>query len=839
MIALYMEHTRKSKIKNALYIILGLGILILGIIIIWISTLSLPDFNSFTERKIASSTKIYDRTGTVVLYDLNDNIKRTVIGDESIGVNIKNATVAIEDSDFYHHNGISYRGLARAIFHKVVYGGKMEGGSTLTQQLIKNTLLTNERTVSRKIKEWILAIKLEKLFSKDQILGLYLNEAPYGGTIYGIEEASKTFFGKEPIDLTLAESAYLSAIPNSPTYYSPYRSHKDKLDERKNLVLKRMLDLKFITEIEYNNAKSEVVSFLPEQPTHIAAPHFVFFVKDYLLKQYGEIALEEGGLKVITTLDFNLQKKAEEIVNQNALLNEKNAGGTNAAAIALNPNTGEILSMVGSRDYFDKNIEGNFNVATASRQPGSSFKPFVYAAAFNKGYTADTVLFDTPTEFSDSCDAYGNPVNGNSKKNCYMPGNYDDKFRGPLTLRDALAQSINVVAVKLLYLVGIDDAISTAKSLGITTLTDPRRYGLSLVIGGGETTLLEMTSAYGAFATEGIYHPYQSIISVSDKNGTVLEKMEDKPKEALPVNTTRIISEILSNNIARTPTFGSNSSLVIPGVDAAVKTGTTNSNKDAWTIGYTTSVVVGAWAGNNDNTPMKKGGAALAGPIWNGILSEAIKTYPSTLFVKPDDIDPTLPAILRGSWQGGDTFVIDKMTGNLASEFTPFQNREEKSLTNIHTILYWIDRNNPTGAKPLNPEADPQYTRWETSVQNWWVKNQTMYKTIDETQIPKTSDNSTVISNKPIIQVSGINLGQAYENNTPLNIQIGVQSINPLKKTDVFLNNNLIQSFYNNASSVTFTPNTYQTYSSGNIINIISYDINGNFTEFKTPIEIK
>ncbi len=811
MITIYMKNTKIRKFKNALYIILGLGVLVLGIIIIWISTLSLPDFNSFTERKVASSTKIYDRTGTIVLYDLNDNIRRTVIADENIGANVKNATVAIEDSDFYHHNGISFRGLARAIFHKIIYGGKMEGGSTLTQQLIKNTLLTNERTISRKIKEWILAVKLETTLSKDQILGLYLNEAPYGGTIYGIQEASKTFFGKEPLDLTLAESAYLSAIPNSPTYYSPYRSHKDKLDERKNIVLKRMFDLKFIDSAAYEAAKSEIVTFLPEQPTHIEAPHFVFFVKQYLLNEYGEIALEEGGLKVITTIDYNLQKKAEEIVKENALINEKSSGGKNAAAVAINPNTGEILAMVGSRDYFDKTIDGNFNVTTAMRQPGSAFKPFVYAAAFNKGYTADTVLFDVPTQFSDSCDAYGNPTSGNKKDECYMPGNYDDNFRGPMSLRNALAQSINVVAVKLLYLVGIDDAIATAKSLGITTLTDPRRYGLSLVIGGGETTLLEMTSAYGVFATGGIRHPYQSIISVSDKDGKVLEKMEDSYSEVLPVNTTKIISDILSDNVARTPTFGANSSLVIKGTDVAVKTGTTNNNKDAWTIGYSSSVVVGAWAGNNDNVPMKKGGAALAGPIWNGILNEALKTNPGVSFVKPDEIDSNTRPILLGYWQGEDGY------------------------SNVHSILYWIDKSNPTGLRPANPESDPQYNRWETAVQNWWIKNQTLYKTVGIAPIKQNNSNPLF---KPFIQINGIMFGKIYDKNTPINIGINIQSQRPLNKTDVFLNNNLISSFSNYSSQITFTPSSYNIYPSGNIINVISYDIDGNSSEVKSEIII-
>ena len=298
----------KYHFKNILFVVLGVGAIVAGSVAIWVSTLSLPDFKSFTERKVASSTKIYDHTGTILLYDVHQNIKRTVIPYEDMGTNIKNATVAIEDSEFYQHNGIRLKSIARAVLSTAT-GQKIEGGSTITQQLIKNTLLTQKRSISRKIKEWILSIKLEKVMSKEDILALYLNEAPYGGEIYGIEEASKLFFGKEPRELSIAESAYLAAIPNSPSYLSPYKKHKDKLDERKNLVLKRMHDLKFISDKEYEQAKNEKDSFLPEQPVHIAAPHFVFFIKDYLEKNYGEDALDSGGLKVVTTLDYDLQKK--------------------------------------------------------------------------------------------------------------------------------------------------------------------------------------------------------------------------------------------------------------------------------------------------------------------------------------------------------------------------------------------------------------------------------------------------------------------------------------------------------------------------------------------------
>ncbi|MEA3399080.1 MAG: PBP1A family penicillin-binding protein, partial [Patescibacteria group bacterium] len=586
------------KIKNWVLGILTLGLFIGGISLIWVSTLKLPDFSLFYERKIQSSTKIYDRTGEFLLYDVHQDIKRTIVPYEDINLHVKNAAVAIEDSEFYNHKGIRIKAILRAIWVNFKGNSLTQGGSTITQQTIKGTLLIKEKTISRKIKEWILAIKLEKVMNKEEILTLYLNESPYGGNIYGVKEATKAFFGKNPDKVTLAEAAYLAAIPNAPTYYSPYRKNKDKLDARKNLVLKRMRKLDFITEEEYQKALKEQVEFLPEQKGSISAPHFVFFIKEYLQNRYGQDALENGGMKVITTLDYELQKKAEEIAKEKALENEKKFDGENIAIVVINPKTGQILSMVGSRDYFDPEIDGNFNVATALRQPGSSFKPIVYATAFKKGYTADTVLFDVPTEFSTSCNENSVPLRNNKIEDCYNPDNYDNKFRGPLSLREALAQSINVVAVKLLYLVGLDDALKTARDLGITTLNDQNRFGLTLVIGGGETTLLEMTSAYGVFATEGVKHSPQSILKIENDKGEILEEYEEKSYQVIEPNATRILSDILSDNIARIPTFGAYSNLVIPGVEVAVKTGTTNDNRDAWMIGYTPSVVVGVWAGN-------------------------------------------------------------------------------------------------------------------------------------------------------------------------------------------------------------------------------------------------
>ncbi|MFA5773510.1 MAG: PBP1A family penicillin-binding protein [Candidatus Paceibacterota bacterium] len=820
-----MRKIKKRSIKNIIFIIISIGLLFTGIFAVWVSTLQLPDFKSFTERKTQSSTKIYDRTGTILLYDVHQDIKRTVIPYEEMGVNILNATVAIEDSEFYQHQGIRLKSIVRAVWSNIT-GGKVQGGSTITQQLIKNTLLTPQKSLSRKIKEWIISIKIERIMSKEDILTLYLNEVPYGGNIYGIEEASKAFFGKNPKDLTMAESAYLAAIPNGPTYYSPYRKNKDKLDERKNLVLKRMLDLSFINEVNYNKAKEEIVTFLPEQPMHIAAPHFVFFIKDYLEKQYGTDALESGGFKVITTLDYNLQKKAEEIAKTNALENEKKWDGNNTAVVIIDPKTGQILSMVGSRDYFDKTIDGNFNVATAGRQPGSSFKPIVYALAFEKGYTEKTTLFDVRTEFNASC----NPTGSSTSTNCYTPDDYDNAFRGPMTLRDGLAQSINIIAVKLLYLVGVSDSIKMAQNLGISTLVnDPNRYGLSLVIGGGETTLLDMTSAFGVFANNGIRNPYSGILSIENSKGNILEEYKSNPQEILKPNITHILSSLLSDNVARTPTFGANSVLNIPEREVAVKTGTTNNNKDAWTIGYTPSVVVGVWVGNNDNKPMKKGGAALAGPIWNGVMNEALKNLPVESFEKPEPIDQSLPPIIRGFWQGGDTFITDSISGGLATEYTPKELQKETPITNIHSILYWMDKNNPL-IKTSGQVNDSQYKNWEYGVSVWWEANKYKYKIVTEADKPIAYDNIHTLESKPVFEISGIE-NKTYKKNETIIISINPISKNPIKKVDVFVNNTYVTSLKSLPFAMNFTPNNIDDISSTNTLRIIGVDTLGNMGE--------
>ncbi|MEK7588786.1 MAG: transglycosylase domain-containing protein [Patescibacteria group bacterium] len=828
----FKRRRHKELIQNFVFFGAGIFVLIIAISFIWVSSFKIPDFNSFNERKIIGSTKIYDKTGEVLLYDIHQDVKRTNIPFEEMSQHIKDTTIAIEDADFYNHKGVRVTSTIRAVLSNIFNVGIGGGGSTITQQLIKNTLLTSEKSIGRKIKEWVLAIKLEKEFSKEKILELYLNEAPYGGTIYGVEEASKEYFGKKAINLTLAEAAYLAAIPQSPTRLSPYGKNLAKLEERKNLVLFKMKDLGYITNELYEQTKNEKVVFTAKEIGGIKAPHFVFFIKEYLEEKYGVDVVEEGGLKVTTTLDYKLQEKGEKIVKEGALKNEKDWNGENASLVAIDPKTGQILTMVGSRDYFDKEIDGNYNIATALRQPGSSFKPFIYATAFNKGFTPETVLFDLPTEFQTTCNAYGKALPGHSQKDCYMPENYDGKTVGPISLRDALAQSRNIPAVKLFYLAGLRDSLKTAEDMGISSLKDIGRYGLTLVIGGGEVSLLDITSAYGVFADSGIRNKYTGILKVEDKNGNILEEYTQNEKEVLPKNTALTISDVLSKNENRIPTFGANSPLVVPGYEVAVKTGTTNNNKDAWIVGYSPTIVAGVWAGNNDNTPMKKGGAALAGPIWNKFMSEALRTLPKENFEKPNlGVDPrTTKPILRGSWMGNESFFIDKISGKLATANTPKETLQEKTITNVHTILYFINKNNITGPAPTNPEGDSQFNHWEIPIQNWWSQNAHKYGVTTWADMPQNTDDVHGEQSKPIVYITEPNTDTVYDINQKININLNSVGMFPLKKVDLFINGIFIDTI-NPPFIYSFTPNNLDNIKNENEIKIISYDVAYNSNE--------
>jgi 1A family penicillin-binding protein len=711
---------KNHGLRNIFLFLFSCGVLLTGIILIWVSTFQIPSLDTIEARKISQSTKIYDNTGKVLLFDVYQNTQRTIVPFNEISKYIKDATLSIEDKEFYTHHGIKPLSILRAVIVNTSSLSYSQGGSTITQQVVKNSILTGDKTPTRKLKELVLALKLEQMLSKDRIFDMYLNEIPYGGSLYGVEEASQAFFGKKSADVTVAEAAYLASLPQAPSYYSPYGTHKDQLDARKNVVLKEMLRDGKISDVEYQNALTEKVNFLPKSDKGIKAPHFVMFVKEYLENKYGVDVIEQGGLKVTTTLNYDLQTKAEAIAKQYAEINEKSFNGTNDAFVAIDPKTGGILTMVGSRNYFDTKIDGNFNVTTAHRQPGSAFKPFAYAEAFIKGYTPDTVLFDLPTQFSVKCplDNFTTTTDGV----CYAPGNYDDKFRGPMTLREALAQSINVPSVKTLYLAGIKETIDLATSMGIKSLSDANMYGLTLVLGGGEVSLLDMTSAYGVFATEGIRSPYTSVLKVEDKNGKVLEEMSQKTSRVLDAEVARKISDILSDNVARTPLYGANSVVYFGDREVAVKTGTTNNYKDAWIIGYTPSVVVGTWAGNNDNTPMaKKVSGLIVAPMWRAFVDEVLKTVPTETFIKPTKEDSyDLKPVLRGKWQGG---VSNITLSNSADPDIPYNALQEILSGGVHSILYWVNKSNPRGTEPVNPYTDPQFERWEYSIRNWAMQN--------------------------------------------------------------------------------------------------------------------
>lgn len=620
----------------------------------------LPSPASIQEIKIVESTKIYDRTGKVVLYDIHGEQKRTIIPLQDMPPHVKYATIVAEDDEFYKHIGIDPKGIARATLSNIKGKTVTQGGSTITQQLIKNIYLSPERTIQRKVKEIILAIELELKYSKDEILDFYLNIVPYGSNAYGIEAASQTFFGRHANELTISQAALLASLPKAPTYYSPFGNNPEKLKIRHQYVIERMQNLGYITDTQAEQAKNEEIAYY-QDTTGIKAPHFVMYIREHLEKNYGEDVLKSSGLNVVTTLDWELQQEAERIVAKWAETNESWYDAKNAALVAIDPKTGHILAMVGSRDYFDVDNDGNVNVTTRLRQPGSSFKPFAYAAAFQKGYTPDTVVFDVETNFG----VYGTEE--------YVPQNYDETFRGPLLFKEALAQSINLPAVKVLYLAGVKETIKLAKSMGITSLNDSSRYGLSLVLGGGEVTLLDETSAYGVFSQEGTYNKATGIISITSKDGGVIERFIQKPKRVLDPQITRIITSILSDNDLRAPTFGASSYLYLKDIPSAVKTGTTQEYRDAWTVGYTPDIAVGVWAGNNDNSEMHGGaGVKAAAPIWNEFMKKAyeILDIEPRNFTAPEDIETEKP-ILRGFLGGSVKVRVDKITGKLATTHTP------------------------------------------------------------------------------------------------------------------------------------------------------------------------
>lgn len=691
---IYQNTTKYKFLKNlfkfSVFVFLFLGFASLFLFIYYAKDLPRPE--KFTEKQIIQPTKIYDRSGEVLLYEIYGEEKREIISLDQVSENLKNAVIATEDSNFYNHHGIDFFGILRSIKLNIGIGKPTYGASTISQQLIRSSFLTLEKTIKRKIREIILTLELERRYSKKDILGWYLNQVPFGSNAYGVEAASQTYFNKPAKDISLAQSAILASLIQAPSYLSPYGHHKDKLLIRKNYVLDRMVQEKYITKEEAETAKNENLEFAKIlQP--IKAPHFVLMIKDYLVKKYGENFLKEKGIKVYTTLNWNLQEIAEKAVKQGAETN-KAFNANNASLVALDPKTGQILALVGSKDYFADSypencisglncrFEPKVNIALygEGRQPGSAFKPIVYAQAFKNGLTPETILWDVKTNFN----------TGSGKD--YIPQNYDGKFRGPISIKKSLAQSLNVPSVKVLYLAGINKTIELAKNMGIKTLTKPTSwYGLSLVLGGGEVKLLDIVSSFGVFASNGLKTSPVSILKIQDYSGNIIEENKKTPKRILESQITSMINSILSDNQARSPMFGLNSYLHIKGYEVAAKTGTTENFKDAWTIGYTPSIVTGVWVGNNDAEEMsEKPGVVLAGPIWKNFMKQALTYYPKENFLKPKPII-TEKKILKG----------------------------EVDLSNPHSILYYIDKKNPLGPMPENPELDPQFKNWEKGIKEW------------------------------------------------------------------------------------------------------------------------
>lgn len=707
----WWKRNYKRIIIDTFIAIFVLIVVVTSAVLIWVSTLEIPDLSSFENRRILQSTKIYDRTGEILLYDLHQDVKRTIVPFENISRYLKNATVAVEDERFYSHPGIDIRGIARAAYVNFVAGNLLggQGGSTITQQVIKNSVLQREKKLTRKIKEAILSVKLERVLSKDEILAVYLNESPYGGTIYGVEEASQSFFGKSASDVTLPEAAYIAALPQAPTYLSPYGNNRDDLDERKNTVLKRMLENNLINADEYNGAKDTEVTFMPQAISGIRAPHFVMFIRDQLVTMYGEEALAERGMKVTTTLDYTFQEEAEKIVAKHAETNITRFKADNAGLVATDPKTGDVLTMVGSRDYFSEDIEGNFNIALAERQPGSAIKPFIYAAAFSKGYLPNTILFDVKTQFSPLCP----PDSTSSESPCYSPNNYNGKFLGPVSMRNAIAQSLNIPAVKTLYLAGLKYSLKLGADMGLTTLNDPERYGLTFVLGGGEVKLLDMTHAYGVFANEGVRAEPRSILKIEDTKGTVIFESKVETKQVLDKNVALLISDVLTDNVARTPLWGSNSLVNFTTRDVASKTGSTNNLRDAWLMGYTPNLAVGTWVGNNDNKPM---GGGLSGlivtPMWREFFDFALTKIPDEKFSQPQlDLAGVKP-IIRGDYVDAAMLITEANNSSTTPDLSI-------AISNMHNILYFVNRSDPLGPNPSSPAADEQYYNWEYAVQLW------------------------------------------------------------------------------------------------------------------------
>lgn len=577
------------------------------------------------------------------------------------------AVISSEDKDFYKHGGVSVRGLLAALYANVLNrDATAYGGSTLTQQLVKNTLLSDEKSYFRKYQEVAMAIAVDRQYTKDEVLDMYLNSVYYGEGAFGIDEAAKVYFNKPALDLSLAESSMLVGVLPAPGVYSPINGDETKAKQRQNYVLRRMVEDGKITSDEKEAALAQPLAYAEVRPvTYENAPHFAEMVMAELNKKYGEEKIKRSGYKVKTTLDLGWQKQAQSIVKSQVAIS-KSGGGRNAALVAIDPKTGGVRALVGSSDYNDPTF-GKVNMAVAERQPGSSFKPIYYTEALDrKLITPATVLRDEATDFGG-----------------YKPNNYDFKFRGDITVRNSLAQSLNIPAVKVMQKLGTDDAIKQAREMGLKTIDTKQNYGLSLALGAGEVRPLDMVNAYAAFADGGRQHQATLIDTIQNKYGETIFRQNNKSKRVQSSEASFLISDILSDNPARAPSFGSR--LNIPGRDVAVKTGSTDDNRDAWTIGFTPSIAVGVWVGNNENEIMTSGGSAMAGPIWTKSLQAFLSGTPAESFRQPSGVVKAT-ACTAGGGSYEEFFINGTVpTKNCKTESRPVENEEPEERPVVKT----------------------------------------------------------------------------------------------------------------------------------------------------------
>lgn len=782
------QYDRQKLIAKLLFFLTGaviIGFIFSFALFAWYAK-DLPSPSKLSQQT-GYSTVFLDRDGKV-LYDMYKDKNRVPVAFEEIPKTLREATIAIEDKNFYKHKGISETGMIRAVFNMFL-GRGLQSGSTITQQLTKNVLLTSRQTIARKVQELILAFEVERRYKKDEILLMYLNESPYGGSYWGVGTAAKAYFGKSVKDLTLVESAILAGLPQSPSYYSPFIGKNNAWKDRTRNVLRRMREDGYISRDLENVSlkKVEQIKFTAPKIL-IEAPHFVFYVKDQIENEYGSKIIDQG-VKIKTTLSLDVQQKAEKIVKEE-IGKLKDFNATNAAVVILDSKTGEILAMIGSYDFNDEKF-GKFNAALGLRQPGSAMKPFTYGLAFEKGYTPSTVFMDVKTTFPDQ---------GGKE---YTPENYDGKFRGPVQLRFALGNSINLPAVKLLAVLGLRDFLSKLNDLGLTTFApneeNLRRFGLSLTLGGGETTLLNLTSAFSVLATGGIKHEISSVNDISDFKGkNIFKKVRTQERQVFSPEVSFLISHILSDNNARLDEFGPNSYLNIPGKTVSVKTGTTDDKRDNWAVGYTKSIVVGVWVGNNDNSKMNPkiaSGATGASPIWYRIMREVLKKYEDGIMDKPDKVKAlTIDAFLGGLPKDGyptrsEYFIegtepkdispwykkikVSKSNGKLANDVEiKTGNYEEKDFIVI------------TESDPVSLDGK---NRWQEAI-NAWAGQQGDNKFKPPTETSDASADSIIVSIKSPSNQSTVSSGN-------LNIKVKIVSLDKLKNVKIKLNGSEIKNW--------------------------------------------